>query len=70
MRYDIHHIMKAFSFSNPKNTLSVIPPTDEQFISLFYGVWITDYVDNYGKTQNVLEYLRFLDSLKFMQASL
>ncbi len=70
MRYDFHHIMKAFRFSNAKNTLSVIPSTDEQFISLSYGVWIKDYVDKNGKTQNVFEYLRFLDSYKFMQASL
>ncbi len=70
MGYDIHYVLKALKDRNPKNTISVIPSTDEKFIALSYGVWIKDYIDKKGNPQSVYENLRFLDSYKFMTSSL
>ena len=68
--YDIHHICIIINKSNPKNKFSVIPTTDEKYISSTFSVWVYSYVDKKGKVQNIYQKLRFLDSLRFMPQSL
>ena len=52
--------------SNPENTYSVIPSTEEKYISLTMSVYIKSYTDKNGKLKKVYENLRFIDSYKFM----
>ena len=68
--YDLHCIIRALNKSNPHNVFSVIPSTEEKFISMTISVWIKTFYDESGKTRNVYENLRFIDSHKFMQSSL
>ncbi len=69
--YDLHHIMRALVHSDSRNTFSVIPSTDEKFLSLTIGVWIKSVFDEKTKQQrNVFEYMRFIDSFNFMNSSL
>ena len=68
--YDLHHVVKSLHHCNPNNKFSIIPQTDENYISFSFKVWIKDIVN---KNQNVIpiyEELRFIDSLRFMQSSL
>ena len=68
--YDLHCIIRALNKSNPLNVFSVIPSTEEKFISMTISVWIKTFYDKSGKFRNVFENLRFIDSYKFMQPSL
>ncbi|XP_063726649.1 uncharacterized protein LOC134854357 [Symsagittifera roscoffensis] len=68
--YDLHCIIRALNKSNPHNVFSVIPSTEEKFISMTISVWIKTFYDKSGKIINVYENLRFIDSHKFMQFSL
>ena len=68
--YDLHHVILALQAMDPRNTVSIIPQTDEKYISLQIGIWIRSYKDKKGLTKNVYEYIRLLDSFKFMAASL
>ena len=64
--YDLQFIIKALSNSNPENTYSVIPSTEEKYISLTMSVYMKSYTDKNGKLKKVYESLRFIDSYKFM----
>ena len=68
--YDIHHICTTINKCNPKNTVSVIPTTDEKYISFSFYVWVNSFVDKNEVVKNVYEEMRFLDSFKFMPQSL
>ena len=48
----------------------VISSTDEKYITLTVGVPVRSYVARIGVTMTVFEYLRFIDSYRFMAASL
>ena len=50
--------------------MSVIPSTDEKYISLSIGVLIKTIKRKNGPEQKVFEYLRFIDSCKFLNSSL
>ena len=69
-KYDLHCIIRALNKSNPHNVFSVIPSTEEKFISITISVWIKTFYDKSGKIRNVYENLRFIESNKFMQSSL
>ena len=64
--YDLHFIVKTLSNTYPENTYSVIPSTEEKYISLTMSVYIKSYTDKNGKLKKVYENLRFIDSYKFM----
>ena len=64
--YDLHHIIKALNTSSRSNVFSVVPSTDEKYIALNMGVLVKTITDKNGRTRNVYEYLRFVDSYKFM----
>ena len=68
--YDLHHICLALNNCEPTTTISVIPATDEKYISMTFGVLIDTFVTEKGKTVKVYEYLRFIDSFKMMNSSL
>ena len=68
--YDLHHIVKALAKLDSKHTVSIIPLTSEKYISLSVGIFIRTYKNNQGRNVNVFEYLRFIDSYKFMLSKL
>ena len=57
--YDIHHICDAINECNPKNKFSVIPTTDEKYISFTFSVWVNSYIDKNGVTKM---YMKTCDS--------
>ena len=68
--YDLHFIIKALAKSDSENTFSVIPASEEKYISLTISVYIKTYTDKNGKIKKHYENLRFIDSYRFMLASL
>ena len=68
--YDLHHICLALNNCEPTTTVSVIPATDEKYISMTFGVLIDTFVNEKRTTVKVYEYLRFIDSFKMMNSSL
>ena len=68
--YDLHHICKNLHFFSDNCKVQVIPLTDERYISLSIGVKVDSYLDSRGFEKNVFEYLRFIDSYRFMASSL
>ena len=68
--YDLHHICLALNNCEPTTTISIIPATDEKYISMTFGVLIDTFVNKKGTTVKVYEYLRFIDSFKMMNSSL
>ena len=67
--YDIHYICTIINRSNA-NKFSVIPTTNEKYISFTFSVRLNSFVDKNGVIKNVYEDMRFLDSFKFMPQSL
>ena len=68
--YDLHHVIPALQSLNEKNTISVVPSTSEKFISLQIGVHIKTSQNKKGVWTSQYEYIRLLDSFKFMNTSL
>ena len=68
--YDLHHVCLHIHKFKPGCKIDIIPSTDEKYITLSVGVPIKTYRDNTGATRTVYEYLRFIDSYRFMACSL
>ena len=49
--YDSHFIIKALAKSDSENTFSVIPASEEIYISLTISVYIKTYTDKKGFAQ-------------------
>ena len=68
--YDLLFIIKALAKSDSENTFSVVPASDEKYISLTISVYIKTNTEKNGKIKKLNENLRFIDSYRFMLASL
>ncbi len=68
--YDLHHVCLALSHCEDTTTFQVLPSTEEKFQSLTLGVFIKSFTNSRRANVKVYEYLRFIDSLKFMNSSL
>ena len=68
--YDLHHICLALQSCEPTTTVSVIPSTDEKYISMNFGVLVETITLDDGKVIKKYENLRFIDSFKIMNSSL
>ena len=69
MNYELHHIVKTLHSATANVKIEVIPTNDEKFIALNYGV----YIETRRRKRDefaIYEYLRFIDSFKFMPSSL
>ena len=66
--YDMHHICLALNECDSRSTIQVIPSTDEKYISLSIGVEVKTITRKNQTTQNINEYLRFIDSFKFLNS--
>ena len=53
-----------------RNTVSIVPNTDEKYIALEIGVLVYNRQDKNGVIKPVYEYIRLLDSFRFMALSL
>ena len=68
-KYDLHHIVKRLHSASENVNIDVIPTNDEKFTAMNYGVYIETRKRKRDKVF-VYEYLRFIDSFKFMPSSL
>ena len=68
--YDIHHLCKNLHEFDPECKVDIIPLTDEKYVTLSIGVKVNSFTDKNGVTKNVYEYLRFIDSYRFLPSSL
>ncbi len=67
--YDSHLFIKEFGCV--QGNLSAIPETDEKYISFSQNIKVDEYIDKKtGETRNVSRTLRFIDSFRFLPASL
>ena len=53
-----------------ESKIQVLPINDEKYISLSIGIRVASYTDRRGVEKHVYEYVRFVDSLRFMASSL
>ena len=68
--YDLHHVCLALREIEPSTTIRFIPSTDEKYISMTFGVLIKTATGRDGKVRKIYEYLRFIDSFKFLTTSI
>ena len=69
MNYDLHHIVKAIHTASQTTKFDVIATNDEKFIALNFGIFMEKRKRKRGEV-TVHEYLRFIDSFKFMPCRL
>ena len=53
-----------------RNNVSIVPNTDVKYIALEIGVLVYNRQDKNGETKPVYEYIRLLDSFRFMASLL
>ena len=68
--YDLRHVILALQGSSMRNTVSIVPNTDEKFIALEIGVLVYNRQDKNGEMKPVYEYIRLLDRFRLMASSL
>ena len=68
--YDMHHVVLALEKANKNSIITIIPNTDEKFVCLQIGIRVGSKPDMNGKIKNEYEYIRLLDSYRFMNESL
>ena len=68
-RYDAHHILKQLKLKVSEE-LSAIAKTDETFISFSVNMPVGSYTKKSGKTVQLFQSMRFLDSYQFVSQSL
>ena len=68
-KYDLHHVCLALREIEPSTTISVIPFTDEKYMSMTFGVLIKKITRRDGKVRKIYEYLRFINFFKFLTSS-
>ena len=66
--YDSHLFIKILG--NSEGDISCVPNNEENYISITKQVIVVNFVNKEGKEVNVKRKLRFIDSLRFMAASL
>ena len=66
--YDSHLFIKNFEVS--EGNINCIPKTEEKYISFSKNLVVDNYINEKGKKRNIMREIRFIDSLKFMNASL
>ena len=66
--YDAHFFIK--NLGGIEGNTNCIPNTDERYISFTKYVCVGEYTDKEGKTKRINRQIRFVDTFKFMAASL
>ena len=57
--YNLHHVILVLQGSSMRNSLSIVPNTDEKFIALEIGVLVFTRQDKNGLMKPVYEYIRY-----------
>ena len=65
--YDLHHPCNALHNCHSRNRFTIIPNTDETYISLTLKVFIEERAGRKNRLIQVYGDLRFLDSFRFMK---
>ena len=68
--YDIHHLSKKSHEFESECKIVLVPVTNEKDITVNNGVRVNSCTDKRGVVNNVYEYLRFIDSNRFLPSSL
>ena len=68
-RYDSHHLIQNLSLKTDEK-LSIIPCTEENYISFSLHIPVGNYISKAGVTKVKYEEVRFLDSFRFLPESL
>ena len=68
--YDIHHLCKNLHEFESQCKIELVPVTNEKYITVNIGVRVNSYTDKRGVVKNVYEYLRYIDSYRFLPSSL
>ena len=68
-KYDSHHLIRYLSLK-PKEKLTIVPCTDENYVSFSLHVPVGEYKTKTGETKIKFEEMRFLDSYRFLPDSL
>ena len=63
-KYDSHHLIRYLSLK-PKEKLTIVPCTDENFVSFSLHVPVGVNKTKTGETKIKFEQMRFLDSYRF-----
>ena len=66
----MHHICLALNECDSRSTVQIFPSTDEKYTLLIIGVVVKTIKRRDQTTQNIYEYLRFIDYFKFLIPSL
>ena len=66
--YDSHFFIKNLGFTT--GSIDCIPNNEERYISFTKNIEVGSYIDKEGKTNPIKHKIRFIDSFKFMAASL
>ena len=66
--YDSHLFIKNLGFS--KGNINCIPNNDEKYISFIKEIQVGNYTNKEGENKSLYHAIRFIDSFKFMAASL
>ena len=66
--YDSHLFIKNLGFTT--GNIDCIPNNEEKYISFTKNIEVGTYIDKEGKTKPIKHKIRFIDSFKFMAASL
>ena len=67
-KYDSHLFIKNLGFS--KGNINCIPNNDEKYISFTKEIQVGSYTNKEGENKSLYHAIRFIDSFKFMAASL
>ena len=68
--YDMHHICLALNECDSRSTIQINPSTDQKQVPIIIGEVVKTITRKSQTMQNIYEYLRFMDSFKFLNSSL
>ena len=67
---DLHFVCKSRHLFPEDSKIQVIPITDEKYISLLIDLRVASYTDRRGVEKYIYDFLRFVDSFRFIASSL
>ena len=69
-QFNLHHLCNSLHKRHPRNRFTIIPNTNETYISLTLKVFIEEHLDQKNRLIQAYEDLQFLDSFRIMNSLL